>query len=52
MSKRRNEDKTMDEKRKVEQVKFIPSLPKSYYSVGIYCRISTRSQEQLRSMAN
>ena len=42
----------MDEKRKVEQVKFIPSLPKLYYSVGIYCRISTRSQEQLQSMAN
>ena len=42
----------MDDKRKVEQVKFIPSLPKLYYSVGIYCRISTRSQEQLRSMAN
>lgn len=52
MSKRRNEDKIMDDKRKVEQVKFIPSLPKLYYSVGIYCRISTRSQEQLRSMAN
>lgn len=52
MSKRRNEDKIMDKKRKVEQVKFIPSLPKLYYSVGIYCRISTRNQEQLRSMAN
>ncbi len=52
MGKRRNEGKIMDEKRKVEQVKFIPPLPKSYYSVGIYCRISTRSQEQLRSMAN
>ena len=52
MDKRRNEDKTMDNKRKVEQVKFIPPLPKLYYSVGIYCRISTRSQEQLRSMAN
>lgn len=52
MNKCRNEGKIMDGKRKVEQVKFIQPQPKLYYSVGIYCRISTRSQEQLRSMAN
>lgn len=42
----------MDEERRVKQIKFVPSMPKLYYNVGIYCRISTRGQEQLHSMAN
>lgn len=52
MNQHRNEGNPMDEERRVKQIKFVPSMPKLYYNVGIYCRISTRSQEQLHSMAN
>lgn len=40
----------MPEKR-VTELKPLPKLPR-YKNVGVYCRVSTGSQEQLRSLAN
>ena len=37
--------------KKVRVVYHYPSLPKVYKQVGIYARVSTRSQEQMNSLA-
>ena len=30
----------------------MPTMPKFYKNVGVYCRVSTGSREQLNSLAN
>lgn len=42
----------MEQNKKIEKVNFPPISPKMYEKVAIYCRVSTNSQEQLRSLSN